>query len=60
MQKQQEVYEPALNNNDVIVDFADSSTTNSSKFKEKITGQTGNNSTKNVEIIASLKYLSNF
>ena len=29
-------------------------------IKQKITGQTGNNSTKNVEIIVTLKYLSNF
>ena len=29
-------------------------------FKAKITGQTGNDGTKDVEIMASLKYLSNF
>ena len=29
-------------------------------IKQKITGQTGNNGTKNVEIIVPLKYLSNF
>ena len=28
--------------------------------KEKITGQTGNNGKKNVEIMVSLKYLNNF
>ena len=34
--------------------------TNSFKIKEKITGQTGSNGTKNVEIMVPLKYLSNF
>ena len=32
----------------------------SPKFKEQITGQTGNNGTKVVEIMVPLKYLSNF
>ena len=31
--------------NDAIVDFTDNNTSDSFKFKEKITGQTGNNST---------------
>ena len=35
-------------------------TTDSFKFKAKITGQTGNNGTKGVEIMVPLKYLSNF
>ena len=30
------------------------------KFKEKITGVTGDNYTKNVEIMVPVKYLSNF
>ena len=34
--------------------------TNSFKINEKITGQTGDNSTKNVEIMVPLKYLNNF
>ena len=34
--------------------------TDSFNFKAKITGQTGNNGTKNVEIMVPLKYLSNF
>ena len=29
-------------------------------FKERITGQTGNNGTKNVNIVVPLKYVSNF
>ena len=34
--------------------------TDSFNFKVKFTGQTGNNGTKDVEIIVPLKYLSNF
>ena len=34
--------------------------TDSFSFKVKFTGQTGNNGTKDVEIIVPLKYLSNF
>ena len=54
--------EPAIDPaNDDIVDFnAANATTNSFKVKEKITGETGNNGTKNVEIMVPLKYLSNF
>ena len=50
---------PALNNG-AIVDLADDSLTDSLNFKVKFTGQTGNNGTKNVEIMVPLKYLSNF
>ena len=35
-------------------------TTDSFKVKEKVTGQTGNNGTKNVETMVPFKYLSNF
>ena len=51
---------PVRNANGYIAIFAENSTTDSFKFKEKITGQTGNNGTKNVEIMVPLKYLSNF
>ena len=51
---------PALNNNDEITHFADGNTTDSFNFKVKITGQTGNGGTKDVEIMVPLKYLSNF
>ena len=34
--------------------------TNSFNFKAKITGQTGDDGTKDVEIMVPLKYLSNF
>ena len=51
---------PALNANNDIIIFAEGNTTNSFKFKVKITGKTGNNGTKDVEIMVPLKYLSNF
>ena len=51
---------PARNANDDIVIFAENNTTDSFKFKAKITGQTGNDGTKDVEIMVPLKYLSNF
>ena len=54
-------YIPARDaNDDDIVIFADGNTTDSSKFKLKITGRTGNGGTKDVEIMVALKYLSNF
>ena len=47
-------------NSDIIV-FDVNNVTDSFKFKAKITGQTGNNGTKDVvEIMVPLKYLSNF
>ena len=50
----------ALENNKNITDFAANKNNSISfTFKQKITGQTGNNGTKNVEIIVPLKYLSN-
>ena len=51
---------PARNANDDIIIFADGNTTDSFNFKVKITGRTGNNGTKDVEIMVPLKYLSNF
>ena len=54
--------EPAINaSNGKIVDFdAANATTDLFKIKEKITGNTGNDSTENIEIMVPLKYLSNF
>ena len=49
-----------VNNNNEIVHFTGANLTNSFNFKAKITGQTGNDGTKHVEIIVPLKYLSNF
>ena len=51
---------PARNANDDIVIFSEDNTTDSFKFKAKTTGQTGNDGTKDVEIMVPLKYLSNF
>ena len=52
---------PARNdaNNNIIV-FDVNNVTDSFKFKAKSTGRTGNNGTKDVEIMVPLKYLSNF
>ena len=53
--------ELASDANGTIVDFnAANSITDLFKIKEKMTGQTGNNGTKDVETMVSLKYLSNF
>ena len=51
---------PVRNNNNEIEEFTEGNTTDSFNFKEKITGQTGNDGTKDVEIMVPLKYLSNF
>ena len=52
---------PAVNNAGNIIDFTNTITTDSFKFKTKITGQTNNNGRiDNVEIMVPLKYLSNF
>ena len=51
---------PAVDNNNAIVNFAENDLTDPFNFKVKLTGQTGDNETKNVEIMVPLKYLSNF
>ena len=51
---------PAVNSNNVIIDFTDNNLTESFNFKVKITGQTGNGGKKHVEIMVPIKYLSNF
>ena len=51
---------PAVYNNNAIVDFTNNNLTDSFNFKVKMTGQTGDKGTKNVEIMVPLKYLSNF
>ena len=51
----------ALNDDAEIQDFiAANAITDSFKIKEKITGQTGNNGRKDVEIMVPLNYLSHF
>ena len=52
--------EPAIENNNVIVDFANNNTTNSFNLKKELTDQASNNGAKNVEIIVRSKYLNNF
>ena len=51
---------PAVNNNNTIVNCTNNNLTDSFNFKVKMAGQTGDNGTKNVEIMVPLKYLSNF
>ena len=51
---------PARDDNNRIEEFTKGNTTDSFKFKAKITDQTRNDGTKNVEIMVPLKYLSNF
>ena len=50
--------ETALNDADTLANFPANSA--SFKFKQKITGLTGNDGTKDVKIMVPLKYLSNF
>ena len=51
---------PARNDNNQIINFVVNNLTDSFNFKVKFTGQTGNDGAKDVEIMAPLKYLSNF
>ena len=52
---------PAIDNNNNNIDFSDNNDSSISfKFKQQITGQTGNCGTKDIEIMSQLKYLSNF
>ena len=50
----------AVDNNNAIVNFTENNLTNSFNFKVKMTGQTGVDGTKNVEIMVPLAYLSVF
>ena len=53
--------EPVLDNNGNITDFpGDNNNRSSFKFKQKLTGKTGNSGTKDVEVMVPLKYLSKF
>ena len=52
--------EPFIKNNDVIIDVLDDPDSASFKSKQKITGQTGNDRTKEVQVMVPLKYLSKF
>ena len=50
---------PVVDNNNAIVNFAENNLTDSFNFKVKMTGKTGDDGTKNVEIMLPLKDLSN-
>ena len=50
----------SVNNNGDIVEFNGATATDSFNSKAKIIGKTGDNGTKEVEIMIALKYLSNF
>ena len=50
----------AINNNNAIVDFVENNLADSFNFKVTMTAQTGDNGTKNVEIMVPLIYLSKF
>ena len=50
----------AVDINNAIVIFTENNLTDSFNFKVKMTGQTGDDGTKNVEIMVPLEYLSNF
>ena len=52
--------EPFIDNNGNIIDVRDDPDSTSFKYKQKITGETGNDGTKDVQIMVPLKYLSNF
>ena len=52
--------EPFIDVNWNNIDIPDDPETTPFNYKQKITGQTGNNRRRDVQIIAPLKYLSNF
>ena len=52
--------EPTVNGNGVMLDFNEANPTKSFNSKAKIVGETENNGRKDIEIMVSLKYLSNF
>ena len=51
---------PEVDNNNTNVDFTENNLTDSFNFKVKMTGQTGDDGTKEVEIMVTLAYLSVF
>ena len=51
---------PVVDNNNAIAKFDVNSLTDSFNFKAKMSGQIGNNGTRDVETMVPLKYLSNF
>ena len=51
---------PSVDNNNANINFGENNLTDSFNFKVKMTDHTGDNGTKNVEIMVPLKYLTNF
>ena len=51
---------PAVNNNDAIFNITENNLIDSFNCKLKMTVKTGNDGTKNAEVMNPLKYLSNF
>ena len=51
---------PALDNDGAVTDFTEANVTDSLNLNKNLTGQTGDNGTKIVELMVPLKYLSNF
>ena len=49
---------PAVDNNNAIVNFTENNLIDSFNFKVKMTGQTGDDGTKNVEVMVPLAYLN--
>ena len=49
---------PAVDHNGAVTDLTEANATNTFNLKEKVTGQTGDKGTNNVEIMVPLKYLS--
>ena len=52
--------EPFIDDNGNIIDVPDDPDNAPFKYKQKITGQAGNDGTKDVQIMVALEYLSNF
>ena len=51
---------PAIDNDGDVTDFTEANVTDLLNLKTKLTGQTGDSGTKNVEIMVPAKYLCNF
>ena len=52
--------EPFITDDGVVIDIPDDPDSASLKYKQKITGQTGNDRTKDAQIMIPVKYLSSF
>ena len=52
--------EPFITDDGVVIDIPDDPDSASLKYKQKITSQTGNDGTKDIQIMIPVKYLSSF